>query len=130
MTTQDQLPVTEADIVERLRRVILYQGKSTTAFLCHEAADEIEALRAREAENAEHIQVLQNWQSAAMEHRTELKRKLDVAVKALERAQSDAQLAHDMLGNSGKEFRSAQEGFGIISERCCAFLASIRRETE
>lgn len=38
---------------------------------------ECEELRAREAENLAHIQALQEWQSAAMDHRTELQRKLD-----------------------------------------------------
>lgn len=32
------------DIVKRLRAVVPYQGKSAVAFLCHEAADEIEKL--------------------------------------------------------------------------------------
>lgn len=35
------------DIVKRLRAVVPYQGKSAVAFLCHEAADEIEKLHAR-----------------------------------------------------------------------------------
>lgn len=59
-------------------------GYDRSGAAMEEAATEIEALRARVAENAKHIQALQNWQSAAMEHRTELKRKIDEAVKALE----------------------------------------------
>lgn len=35
------------DSVKRLRAVVPYQGKSAVAFLCHEAADEIEKLHAR-----------------------------------------------------------------------------------
>jgi len=34
------------DLERRLRVVIPYEGKSTVAFLCHEAADEIARLRA------------------------------------------------------------------------------------
>ena len=34
-----------ADLVKRLKAVIPYQGKSNTAFLCHEAADRIEDLK-------------------------------------------------------------------------------------
>lgn len=37
------------DIVERLNDVIPFQGKSTVAFLCHEAAAEITNLRAQVA---------------------------------------------------------------------------------
>lgn len=46
------------DITERLRAVIPYQGKSKVAFLCHEAADTIEALR---AELAARDAKIANW---------------------------------------------------------------------
>lgn len=42
------------DIVKRLRAVVPYQGKSAVAFLCHEAADEIDQLR-------QHRQAMVNW---------------------------------------------------------------------
>lgn len=42
------------DIVKRLRAVVPYQGKSAVAFLCHEAADEIDRLR-------QHRQAMVNW---------------------------------------------------------------------
>lgn len=46
---------TKDDLVARLLREVPYQGKSRVAFQCHEAADEIETLRAELREVREEL---------------------------------------------------------------------------
>ena len=95
-----------ADIVERLRLQMVTNPRgfeygqpfNVPNAVCTEAATEIEALRAREAE---------------------LQRKLDEAVGALEKC--DREVSHGMLGDWSIALRE-------IRKTACAALSSIRGE--
>lgn len=45
----------ETDLVNRLKAAVPYLGKSEMAFLCHDAAAEIEQLRVRVAQLEQHL---------------------------------------------------------------------------